>query len=469
LIAQRLPIGTPLDPNFQYVPHEPKYSASEKRAKAIKQNQSNFHNARIDYDIRLLMTGKGGGKTKAGVAEALYWALAYPGTTGLVVEPTLKMIKRILIPEFTRILGRGIKRSPLVSGYNKQEGILEFTNGSTIFFGSTEDPESNEGASLDWIYWDEARLTKKFELSWLTLSSRLRGTGALPEGMTPSIWITTTPSPMKSDMWKTFANESDDRDRNLKIGIFSWRFDDNIALDDNYKNIIYGTNKTDAQIEAFIEGKWSSMGTGTYKFDHNRHVIDDKGLPHPDQVKTVVYGVDWGYVHPFVILAIIIDTEDRAYIVDEFHKSYFEPDMRAKKCKEFRDKWGDGTFFCGHERPEEIRKLRKLGLDARANKTKRDDGLDEMAGRFYDTDGSPRIFFHERCVSTIWECTEYDIKVKENDDGQDCYRYGIMGYLTSGGRTVQVMQKQNRREPSRRKAKHLQAQTTSIPIKRRGR
>jgi hypothetical protein len=269
---------------------------------------------------------------------------------------------------------------------------------------------------------------RDFPTAWLTLTSRLSGTGALPENVEPRGWLTTTPPPIESDVWKTFAKEAPDHIRDCKI--FSWRLDDNIHLNESYIDMMRATNKTEAQIQAFLNGEWAMAGLGSFKFDYNRHVfMDHSFLPDPEYITQVAYGVDWGYEHAFVIVVILFDKDGRAYIVEEFYQKHFDANNRWIKAKELRDKWGNGTFFCGSDEPFYIKEFQEHGLDARGNRAKRDESIEELAGRFYDWDNRPRIFVYEGCKATIMEFSMYLIENKELDDAVDAVRYGIQGVV----------------------------------------
>jgi len=68
----------------------------------------------------------------------------------------------------------------------------------------------------------------------------------------------------------------------------------------------------------------------------------------------------------------------------------------------------------------------RAGLNAKGNKSKRDDGIREVGGRLKKAgDERYRLLIHSRCVNLIAEMQVYDAKKKENDHGVDCLRYGL--------------------------------------------
>ena len=223
--------------------------------------------------------------------------------------------------------------------------MLEYINHSILWLGSMDNPNKNEGITLDYAGLDEARLIrnwdpKSLESCWTILKARLSGTGALPKGVHPQLWITTTPPPVQSDMWKLFAHESNSEHKVEDVKLFSWYQQDNRTLDEFYLKMQESTVKTDAQRTAFLYGGWPSAGTGIFVYDYYKHVITDwNDMPDDAYIKKVVYGVDWGYSpDPFAIVAVLIDNNNRAYIVDEFYEVEFDPNRRWEIARDMEEK-----------------------------------------------------------------------------------------------------------------------------------
>jgi hypothetical protein len=397
-------------------------------------NQYDFHQARYTYKFRIVICGERAGKTLSNVAEAITWSMTYPRCVGWLGEPDYPRVKKILEPAFSKILGKqNIDHSPLINGYNRSDHCITWQNGSTTWLGSMEDPEASEGPTWDYAGLDEARRVRKILDCWEVMKSRLSGTGALPAGVKPALWITTTPSPVRSDLWNLFALESKERIEGSKI--FSWKQGDNAKLDKDYITMQDKTIKDPSRRMAVIEGQWPTTGTGVLPFDYNRHVIDDwDRIPDENYIRKIIYGVDWGYApDPFVIVAILVDNNGRCYIVDEFYEIEFDPDKRWEAAQEMQEKWGKGIFWCGKDRPEFIRKFRDHRLDARGDQSqKRESGIDDLIARCYDWDGSPRIFWWHECKNAIFEASQYDPTEDGEDDCTDATRYAIANTFKSG-------------------------------------
>lgn len=391
-----------------------------------------FHADRHRYKFRLISSGTGGGKTFAGVFEDLYWAMKYDGCVGYIFEPTYKMVNRILIPtlEDEQLLGKPLESNPLVSKYNRSDNFLEFINGSKIWFASLEDPEMSEGSNIDFAHIDEPRLVRDFPTAWQTIRRRLRGSqrGKYPIGA----WLTTTPDvnvpyepkTRSGSMMYSFFEYAPTR--NDKAQIYSWSVEDNPYLSEDYIQDVKDAH-TGGYYDRFVLGKFAEVGIGTFPFDYNMQIVDT--VP---ALSKVGFGVDWGWTNPCAILGGGVDGDGRAYIAEEFYgsrKSIEEMIEAAQAMVRHSDR---GYFECDPSQPQSIDKFKRAGLLARGNKTKREEGILDIASRMKPAgDGRPRLFIHKSCVNTISEIQTYDDKVKERDHAVDALRYMLMGLRKS--------------------------------------
>jgi len=147
--------------------------------------------------IRGLFGGRGSGKTAIGALEAIRTAQARPGEAGLIIAPDYPHLIRSTWPEFMKWLPDGAIRY-----HNRSEKILGMQNGSTIYYGGIDDPESWRGPNCNWLWFDEARKKKGIE-AWLILLACVR------VGPDPKIWITTTPAGMTHWLHQVFVKEAD--------------------------------------------------------------------------------------------------------------------------------------------------------------------------------------------------------------------------------------------------------------------
>jgi hypothetical protein len=261
----------------------------------------------------------------------------------------------------------------------------------------------------------------------------------------PQGWITSTPALIGSEMWDIIACESPNHIPGIQI--FSWYLSDNPSLEDWYVRMMNATNKTESQRRAFLQGLWASGTIGTLPFDYNKHVFKDMSIvPDEGYIKAYVYGVDWGYTDPYVILCIIIDKYGRGYVVDEFYQSYFDVSKRTQKAKEMEENWGRGVWWCGHDEPGFIKGFRDKQLDARAYVGKVDERVENTAGWLMDgDDGVPRLRIWHECKSLILELSQFVQGEKDqNDHAVDSLGYALSGFDSHRPMKIAVVEKEHK-------------------------
>lgn len=398
--------------------------------------QDDFHKDRYEVFARLISAGTGSGKTRAGAQEAWLWTHECPGSVGLLLAPTFGMIKRNLVPTIEKVIGDKLTRHPYVENYNRSEGKITWQNGSVWWLLSLNEPERVEGINADWEWADEFRLVggsgpsskKKQVVAWDTLIRRLRGSkpGRYPTG----VWVTTTPDEPGSLLHTKFENP------HLRIPsskVYRWTIFDNPFLPRHYIEEVKRSHVEGTGLyNRFVLGLFASVAAGTFNFDSTIHCYQ-KHIPR-DYFHEIVYGVDWGWSNPACILAIGLDGDNRAWILEEFYKSRAPLEEIAKIALEMQKRWGEGRFYCDRSEPRSIEYLCQEGLEASADKTKRDDGIRELGSRFpVQEDNRARIMIHEDCVNLIAELQVYDENVKQYDHAVDALRYGLANANDIGG------------------------------------
>ncbi len=388
-----------------------------------------FHEDRYKVRNRGLIGGGSSGKTEAGVFETIGWCVDNPGCIGGIFAPTFKMIKRNIIPKFEKLLGvSDLESSPFVRRFQKTDMMLEFNTftknhrgrPSKVWLVGLERPEAAEGMNLDFAYLDEARLVPRLEQARQSIMRRLRGSGmALPfdRKLVPEkavgLWMTTTPDMIGSDLYHFFEHP---KKRNPESQVYR------MSLYDNKENLPPG----------FVDEMVRTHG-GAFAFDISVHV---QQFVKPE-IRQIVFGCDWGWTNPSAMLAVALDGDGRAFFVDEIYGSRMSEQMIISECLALQAKWGHGTFWCDPSRPDMIAALSREGLDARGNKSKRDDGVAEIGGRLHDAgDGRRRLYVSPECVNLIEELQIYNPDKKEYDHCVDAARYALMGGKRGGGGPV---------------------------------
>lgn len=383
--------------------------------------QRPFHEARLEHEWRALIAGTGAGKTRAGAAELIYYCVTYPESEGAVFAPTFGMLKRNIIPTLELLLGRPLERSHLIRSFNKGDMLLTWTNGSRTWFNSLEYPERAEGQSLDSVWADELRLVKKVELSLQVLQRRLRGSGG---GAPICAWITTTPDHPGSDLHK-FLEDPKTRNPYSKVYRMSL-LDNRDNLPASFVENILRTH-TGALGDRFVKGLFVALGMGSFPFDYSLHVVETVDRT---KIKQMIYGVDWGWTNPAAIVAVGIDYDGRAFVLDEFYKRQATNEELIATCKEFVNDYGKGKVLCGAEEPQTIERFIRAGLKAQGWKGKREDGIRDVGSRLNKAgDGRYRLYIHSRCVNLISEMQTYDAEKKVNDHAVDGLRYALSEVL----------------------------------------
>jgi hypothetical protein len=190
-----------------------------------------------------------------------------------------------------------------------------------------------------------------------------------------------------------------------------------------YKDEIVATHHG-SLAKRFIEGLFVPAGMGSFDYDSTIHELKQINM---DTIRLVIYGVDFGWTNPSAVIAVGFDSDDRAYILDEFYQNRTQTETLIQELKEMQGQYGEGAVICDSSQPQTIDMLCKAGLIASGNQSKREDGITELGGRFHvQGDGKPRIFVSSQCVNWISEVMVYNADVKENDHAVDATRYAIM-------------------------------------------
>ncbi len=302
---------------------------------------------------------------------------------------------------------------------------LDWKNGSQWWFRSWDNPEAMEGANIDYIHLDEARLILHLDTALLTAKRRLRGSQRCKVPIKPGLWITTTTDRPMSVLFNELENPLT---RNKESKIYRWSIYDNPYLPKSFIDAMVQSH-TGGLAERFIFGRFANVGAGSFPFDSVLHVREH---PDPKSLK-IRYGVDFGWTNPSAIEVLGFDSDGRVYVLDEFYKTQSSAEDLMHALDNFRRVYGAGPVICDKSEPESISKFKRgfpevgiKGFDAWPYEHKREDGLRDLGARFMVAgDGKPRIFISSHCINLISELLEYKIEVKERDHAVDAVRYGL--------------------------------------------
>lgn len=132
--------------------------------------------------FRGLFGGRGSGKTVGGAVESIRKINDRPGWPGAVIAPDFKHFYKSTWPEWSR----WIPWSEVVEHHKSQCWIL-FRNGTKVYYGGIDEPESWRGPNVNWFWFDEAgRKADQMAFNIIIGTCRI--------GPDPCGWVTTTPA-----------------------------------------------------------------------------------------------------------------------------------------------------------------------------------------------------------------------------------------------------------------------------------
>ena len=140
-----------------------------------------------DWNIWLLLAGRGFGKTFVGSSWTVHNALSIPNSEWLVTAPTFRDVQRTCFEGDSGILKR-FNDGEMVQ-YLRNELLIKLANGSKIHGVSADEPERARGMNL-WGAWaDEIGSWRRPEIWYEGIIPAIR------KGAHPRVVVTTTPRP----------------------------------------------------------------------------------------------------------------------------------------------------------------------------------------------------------------------------------------------------------------------------------
>lgn len=273
-----------------------------------------------DWNIWLILAGRGWGKTRTGAADAMLYALRNPEVQVAVITPTFGDIRRVAfggVSGILKTLPQGCMLEGRGQGYNSSASEIRLFNGSKIFGFSATEPDRLRGPQFHRAWCDELAAWRYPEtFDQLMFALRL--------GDNPQCVITTTPRPtplirklldrddVRVTTGSTFENEANLAESTLAM------------LKEKYEGTTLGRQELYAEVLDNLEGAlW------------NNKMIDEARLPKDSQIEftKIVVALD-----PAVTAN---DDSDETGIVvvgkDQQNKYYLLDDKSGKYSP---DEWG---------------------------------------------------------------------------------------------------------------------------------
>ena len=209
-------------------------------------------------DTIIDVAGLGSGKTSGIVVKTLDLAVRNWPVGGMVVEPTLPMVRKILVPAFSQFLNR--RNIPW--RYNKNEHLLTVRLAGKwcqIQFDSAHDPERLKGPNIAYAIVDEAGICDPGV--WEHLPARVRHEDAkvaqfiavgTPEGF--------------NDFYEWAEGEWSEADRGTRNVLRAETYD-NIFLKDGPDAYIKKrlSHLDESDLEQYVRGRFVAKGARVYK------------------------------------------------------------------------------------------------------------------------------------------------------------------------------------------------------------
>ena len=177
--------------------------------------------------------------------------------------------------------------------------------------------------------------------------------------------------------------------------------------------------------------------------------------PHPETVwQETIIGVDWGFEHAGVMLAIGVaggGLDTWCHVIEESYHTGWTPGEWLDEAARLHERYPQARWYAGPDRPERILELkREIGLNIRGAANSVQEGIDCVAGALFvrrDTaEPYAKLYVAPQCEATIREFSKYrrrkdgkaegqflDDVEKTNDDALDALRYAMFSRF---GRTL---------------------------------
>ena len=144
-----------------------------------------------DWNVWLILAGRGFGKTWTGAYDIVNYAMTHPNTISAVLAPTFGDLRRVCfegVSGINQLIPIECYHNSKASGYNRSTSEIKLWNGSKIVGFSASEPDRLRGSQYHRAWCDELAAWRYPEAyDQLQFGLRL--------GKNPQVVITTTPRP----------------------------------------------------------------------------------------------------------------------------------------------------------------------------------------------------------------------------------------------------------------------------------
>lgn len=354
----------------------------------------------------------------------------------------LRKIGKSARESFEDLRARVLSRTPHT--YRRQEGVVEFVNGSRVILGhynNEGDIDNYLGIEYDAIVLEEA--TALTHEKYKRLLGSLRTSR---QDWRPRLYATTNPGGVGHAWFKREFVQG----RGPVVFIHA-TIDDNAFVNQEYRAYLDGL--TGWLRRAWRYGDWDiQAGQFFTTWRHEVHVVEPHDIPLGWRVWLAM---DYGFVHPTAIYLLAEDGDGTVHLVDEHVQSRWLPPRHARAVDAMLERWdvkpgrvyqfvaGADVFAQRGSEQTIAQQYALAGYKLTPANDDRINGAAEWLKRMGDVDAgiAPSVRVFSTCARLIETMPQLQhdphrpedvLKTDVDDDGQggdDCYdgsRYGLM-------------------------------------------
>ncbi|WP_409200644.1 PBSX family phage terminase large subunit [Methanobrevibacter sp. DSM 116169] len=367
-----------------------------------------------DETPELMIEGSAGsGKTIFACTKTILYALNYAGARIGVFRQTLPSLKKTAWKEIRELLWK----HDVEFQENKTDGVMTFSNGSSITFSSLDDLRKVRSLNLDFIYVEQAEEISKEVYVELTL--RIRNT--VSQEYYGQMLLVVQPEGTDHWLYQYFYKQELEDTKHIH---FHYR--QNPKLPEKRRKYYDKLEIIDKELWLkYSAGKWGKLTNTIY---------ENWDTKTRDNFRFYTGGIDFGFNAPSVFL-LCGWFDDECYIVDEVYESGLTtPDfidkVKSLLAKHELSPTNLDMVYADSANPDDIEEFNRAGFDIVG-------GVKNVEAKIQSVKQTV-IHISNICVSTIKEIGNYkwmtdrdgnilDKPLKLNDHAMDALGYTVYG------------------------------------------
>ena len=361
-----------------------------------------------NFKVNVIYGGAGSGKS-------------YTVTQFLILDRLLnRRNKRLLVTRKTntaliqtayRLFLEWLEKFEIKYDESKSKQMILLPNRSEIVFRGMDDSQKIKSSEFNYIWMEEA--TEFTKEDYLQLKLRLRRASNVKNQM----YLTFNPV----HSWATdYFLKTEDKEVNI---LHTTYLDNLYFLDDDYVQTLEDLiNQDESFYQIYTLGEVAELKNKVY---NNYVIVKDV----PTKFDEIIYGVDFGFNNPSVILEIGLK-DDNIYITKELYETHLTNEELIERLKTFVYS-KNAEIYADSAEPARIEEIARAGFNIYPAKKDVKDGIDFLKRKM--------IYLYKDCTNTIKEIQMYkwkeskngeilDEPVKFNDHAMDAMRYAVYTY-----------------------------------------